>query len=551
MRYRASCRGSLSLRIRHERIIRRDSETASDDDGSDDSDGVGKGKGKGKDGSTTSHPGSPTSATFTSSVTPTQPPPPPPPIDTGVFSTPLEQPQTPPGPPAPSSLVPSSTLALLSTQQTLPITSAIVDIRPPTTIPPITSISTAPASTLETISIRTQTKSNSSLSLSPDVPKSTPSSTASAPTSTSGTTRTGIASATCTTTCLPLDLVQTGPTLNRGQIAGITIGTIAGILLAGATIFLFLRPRRQQQSSGQTTKLGQNEPPGQSLLAPPVLATPSLSPTARLSRWIRQSGFSFTRHELEAPAPATPHRDATPRSDSDTSSILSLPTTFVTNKTNSTFLPPTALRYPGASQPEMPAPIPLPISAPTLADAQHLKPVHFQPHNTSIPPQQLDPQSHLHPLLRTAPHAHAQHHANDAGVGVGLGLSLDQAVDTASAPRRSGSEHEPERGSDMHPEKDPARSTNHTTTNNSKLRPDSEAPGVYWQYLTPPAAVAPSARVSGVRGGYPDSTISYYQADTRGDGERWSRVSGSGEGSTSAGWKGGGGGGGGQVNKSR
>ncbi|KAK4035037.1 hypothetical protein C8A01DRAFT_18246 [Parachaetomium inaequale] len=181
-------------------------------------------------------------------------------------------------------------------------------------------------------------------------------------------------STTTTSNALPVQAfsVSNGP--SPGQIAGIVVGSLAFLIFAITSAFFLLRRHRRgtNQDWGSASSLFGRiiakplTPPGshQEIEKSPLtrgahkFGTANTQPkpaaaAARLSNWLSQ----FRHSHLPPQEPQSPRQVINPTStistahvmdpsDTDSSSILSLPTTFVTRHTNSTFLPTTALHHP-------------------------------------------------------------------------------------------------------------------------------------------------------------------------------------------------------------
>ncbi|KAK4121646.1 hypothetical protein N657DRAFT_635666 [Parathielavia appendiculata] len=168
--------------------------------------------------------------------------------------------------------------------------------------------------------------------------------------------------------------------LDSGQIAGIVVGSVAFLIFTAVAVLFVWRRRRSPNHFSKARSMfnhGENWPathePNQDMeeaLLQRAEAQPfhnqaattinKPKPALRLSMWLRRSDHFSTHHTRPAA-----HDDGP---SSDTTSVLSLPTTIATSRgnTNSTFLPTTPLHYP-VRHPD-PVPPPLPRPAPPIPE---------------------------------------------------------------------------------------------------------------------------------------------------------------------------------------
>ncbi|EAQ88365.1 predicted protein [Chaetomium globosum CBS 148.51] len=208
----------------------------------------------------------------------------------------------------------------------------------------------------------------------------------------------------------PIQALNNEHSLRPGQIAGIVVGLLAFVLLTIVSVLFVLRSRRRRAKkySGQKGLLDSTPATPQptpytkhETAEPPTVEDPQLfnttansttekviPPTTRLSQWLNQLRHSHipgTGTGTGTSRKSLPHitigaTSSTPSDTDDSSSILSIPTTFVTRQgrgsnTNSTFLPTTPLHHPRYVTPPAPQPPPPPPPSQRQgAEKQNLQP---------------------------------------------------------------------------------------------------------------------------------------------------------------------------------
>ncbi|KAH6856923.1 hypothetical protein B0I37DRAFT_368799 [Chaetomium sp. MPI-CAGE-AT-0009] len=136
----------------------------------------------------------------------------------------------------------------------------------------------------------------------------------------------------------PIQASRIGSGLRPGQIAGIVLGSLgmAFLLLAIASVLFVFRSRRRRANKDLGFEGLLNHTP--TTPPPATYNKPEIENPVDEPQISNNNTNTTTSKQQHHPLP--------PSETDDSSSVLSIPTTFVTRHTNSTFLPTTALRHP-------------------------------------------------------------------------------------------------------------------------------------------------------------------------------------------------------------